>query len=137
MHFDRILQELDLDIPAENRAMIGSSLGGLATLYATSKFSDQFKTALALSPHWTLSDEALVDWMIPKLSNLNSHRIWMSRGTKGLDASYPPFQDHADRKMSELGWRESHFKSKVFHRTTHNERSWASYVEEPLRFWLS
>ena len=61
----------------------------------------------------------------------------MSRGTKGLDATYPPYQDRADRLMSDLGWESSRFQSKVFHRTTHNERSWASYVDEPLRFWLN
>ena len=118
-------------------AMIGSSMGGLATLYALTRHSAKFDTALALSTHWPIGGAPLVDWLVSRLPNDGAKKVWMSRGTKGLDASYPPFQDHADRKMSELGWRESHFKSKVFHRTTHNERSWASYVQEPLRFWLN
>jgi len=132
----RILQELDLDISPEKRAMIGSSLGGLATLYATSKFSDQFKTSLALSPHWTLSDEALVDWMIPKLSNLNSHRIWMSRGTKGYDSQYQPLQNRADKLMRDLGWSEDRYRSRVFKGAAHNERAWSRQIKEPLTFWL-
>jgi predicted alpha/beta superfamily hydrolase len=117
-------------------AMIGSSMGGLATLYAAIKHADKFRTALALSPHWPLAENALVDWMIPKIPRNNDFKVWMSRGTKGLDSSYKPFQDRADQLMLNLNWSANNFKSKVFHRTTHNERSWASYVDEPLKFWL-
>ena len=121
----------------ERTAMIGSSMGGLATLYALTRHPDKFSTALALSTHWPIGGEPLVDWLTTRIPNDGSKKVWMSRGTKGLDASYPPFQDYADKRMSGLGWRDSQFKSKVFHRTTHNERSWASYVDDPLRFWLS
>jgi hypothetical protein len=105
-------------------------------LYSAIKHHDCFHTALALSPHWVLAGDSLVDWMIPQLPNHEQFKIWMSRGTKGLDALYEPFQDKADRMMEELGWG-SRYLSKVFHRTAHNERSWASYLDEPLRFWLS
>ncbi len=121
----------------EKIAMIGSSMGGLATLYSAIKFPNRFKTALALSTHWPLAGEPLVDWMIPRLPQEEGFKVWMSRGTKGLDATYPPFQDRADQLMRELNWNQANFRSKVFHRTTHNERSWASYLDEPLRFWLT
>ncbi len=62
----------------------------------------------------------------------------MSRGTKGLDATYVELQNYADRKMSELGWHKpKHYKSKVCNRTGHNERSWAKYLDEAMTFWLS
>ena len=118
-------------------AMIGSSMGGLATLNAAIRFNNHFHTALALSPHWPLGGDALVDWIINRIPNNNQLRIWMSRGTKGLDQSYEPFQNRADKLMWNLGWDEHRFKTKVYHRTSHNERSWASYVNEPLRFWLN
>ena len=120
----------------ENTAMIGSSMGGLATLYGAIKHRDKFHTALALSPHWVLAGDPLVDWMIPRLPLSHEFKVWMSRGTKGLDALYEPHQDKADQMMADAGWG-ARYRSKVFHRTTHNERSWASYVDEPLRFWLS
>jgi predicted alpha/beta superfamily hydrolase len=122
-------------LPART-AMIGSSMGGLATLYAAIKHPDSFRTALALSPHWPLAENALVDWIIPKIPQTNDFKVWMSRGTKGLDSSYKPFQDRADQLMLNLNWSSHNFKSKVFHRTSHNERSWARYVDEPLKFWL-
>ena len=133
----KITERTSSSIAPEKTAMIGSSMGGLATLYSAIKFNQYFTTSLALSTHWVLAGDQLVDWMIPRLPNEAQFKVWMSRGTKGLDASYPPFQDRADRLMREHGWGESRFKSKVFHRTTHNERSWSSYVDEPLRFWLS
>ncbi|MFM1789444.1 MAG: hypothetical protein RLZZ12_793 [Actinomycetota bacterium] len=121
----------------EQSAMIGSSMGGLATLYSAIKFPEKFRTALALSTHWPLAGDQLVDWMIPKLPKDSGFKVWMSRGTKGLDASYPPFQNRADQLMRDHGWSGTNFKSKVFHRSTHNERSWASYLDEPIRFWLT
>jgi predicted alpha/beta superfamily hydrolase len=123
-------------ITPSKSAMIGSSMGGLATLYAMTRHQNLFHTALALSPHWILAGDPLVDWLVRKLPNTPEHRTWMSRGTKGLDASYPPYQDRADQLMRELGW-SSRYKSKVYPRSSHNERSWAAYVAEPLRFWLS
>lgn len=125
------------ELKRDTTAMIGSSMGGLATLYAATKFHSHFATALALSTHWVLAGDPLVKWILPRIPREAMMKVWMSRGTKGLDASYPPYQDLADSMMRELGWNEAVFKSKVYHRTTHNERSWASYVDEPLRFWLS
>lgn len=139
--FDEIVPEIvaatETKMCPDKTAMIGSSMGGLATLYSAIKFNERFQTALALSPHWVLAGDPLVDWIIPKLPRDTAMRVWMSRGTKGLDSQYEPFQDRADRMMEDLGWDGKRFISKVYHRTSHNERSWASYVDEPLRFWLN
>lgn len=130
-----ILDRTNSSVNPERSAMIGSSMGGLATLYALTKFYDRFSTALALSPHWVLAGDPLVDWLISRIPNQKSLKVWMSRGTKGLDASYKPHQDRADQMMLDLDWGDRYL-SKVFHRTAHNERSWSSYVDQPLRFWL-
>ena len=76
--------------------MIGSSMGGLSTLYALAEHSDKFHTALALSTHWSLGGIPLVEALIKELPATGIHNIYMSRGTKGLDADYEPFQLHAD-----------------------------------------
>ena len=84
-----------------------------------------------------LSDETFVDKMIGALPQPGVHKVWMSRGTKGHDRSYGPLQDYADELMEKRGYPPSHFQSKVYSRTGHNERSWARYLDEPMRFWLS
>lgn len=131
-----IAQDTNSKISPEKTAMLGSSMGGLATLYSFANHSAKFHTALAFSPHWVLAGNELVDKLIEKLPSHHGRKLWMSRGTKGVDASYEPFQLRADDLVRSKGWN-SNFVSKVFHRTGHNERSWSSYVDEALRFWLS
>ena len=131
-----IASRTDTSYSSDRTAMIGSSMGGLATLYAATRHQNDFSTALALSTHWPLGGNPLVDWMMPRISRSDTYKVWMSRGTKALDATYGPYQDRADNLMRELGW-ENNYRSKVYHRTSHNERSWASYVDDPLRFWLN
>jgi predicted alpha/beta superfamily hydrolase len=142
LHSDAYLNQIFSEIvPAivgtyspEKTAVIGSSMGGLATLYAAIQHPDKFSTALALSPHWVISDENFARSMIEALPL--THKIWMSRGDKGLDRDYPPLQNFVDALMRERGFTNN-FESKVYKRSGHNERSWAKYLQEPLRFWLS
>jgi len=60
----------------------------------------------------------------------------MSRGDKGLDKEYVRLQTMVDQLMKAKGFTHN-FESKVYKRSGHNERSWAKYLHEPLRFWLS
>ncbi len=97
MIFDQIVPEIlsayELEIPLSNRAMIGSSMGGLSTLYAGIQRPEQMSALLALSPHWTIGGNRLVERTIEELPKPGTHKIWMSRGTKSLDADYKPFQE--------------------------------------------
>lgn len=137
IYVPQLLEMLQLEIAPSNTALIGSSMGGLSTLYAAHKHPDKFKTALALSPHWVIGGDSLVNRTVAELPQPGSHKVWMSRGTKALDAEYEPFQDLADGLMLQKGYRKDiDFVSKVYKKTGHNEASWASYLDQPLRFWL-
>jgi predicted alpha/beta superfamily hydrolase len=128
---------LKIESTPEKTAMIGSSMGGLSTLYALAEHGDKFHTALALSTHWPLGGLPLVDALIKELPASGAHNVYMSRGTKGLDANYEPFQLHADSLMLERGYQpDRNFITRVHARTGHNEKSWASYIDEPISFWL-
>ena len=131
-----VLYELGAEIPFERRAMIGSSMGGLATLNALTLRKDFFRTALAFSPHWVIGGSPLVDEILKELPLPGKHRIWMSRGDKGLDKEYPPLQNFVDTLMFERGFTHN-YQSKIYKRSGHNERSWAKNLDEPLRFWLN
>ena len=142
MIFDQIVPEIlsayELEIPVSNRAMIGSSMGALSTLYAGIQRPEQMSALLALSPHWTIGGNRLVERTIQELPSPGTHKIWMSRGTKSLDADYKPFQEYADRLMKEKGYRIGHdFVTKVYEKSSHNERSWASYLDQVMKFWLN
>jgi len=133
-----IAAEFDMDLHKMNKAVIGSSMGGLASLYAIGKRPDFFTTCLALSPHWIAGEIPLVNALLDSLPDPGRHKIWMSRGTRGYDAGYGPFQDYADQKMFRTGWREGEdFVTRVYEKSGHNERSWAKYLDQPMEFWLN
>ena len=140
--FDQIVPEIltayELEIPVGNRAMIGASMGGLSTLYAGIQRPDQIRAILALSPHWTIGGNRLVERTVEELPKPGTHKVWMSRGTKSLDADYKPFQELADQLMKEKGYRIGHdFVTKVYEKTSHNEKSWAGYLDQVMKFWLN
>jgi predicted alpha/beta superfamily hydrolase len=132
--FNTVVPAIFPESTPERTAVIGSSMGGLATLYAAITHPEKFSTALALSPHWIISDQVFAQKMIEALPL--THKIWISRGNKGLDAEYPPLQDFVDQLMASRGFG-NRYLSKSYKRSGHNERSWAKYLPEPLRFWLS
>ncbi len=134
--FNEIIPAIAPRVSPTHTAMIGSSMGGLATLYAIGENPHMFNTALALSPHWPFAGNGLVEKTISSLPAPGSHKIWMSHGTKGLDSAYAPFQIYADQLLRARGYQSHDFKSKVYNRSGHNERSWAKYLDQPLRFWL-
>lgn len=134
MIFNEISPAIFPKAKPENTAVIGSSMGGLSTLYASIKHPDKFSTALALSPHWVISDESFVKKMINGIPD--THKVWMSRGDKGLDKEYVTLQSYADELMRQRDFG-ARFVSKIYKRSGHNERSWARYLHEPLKFWLS
>jgi len=134
----QILQSHQLEIPVSHRAMIGASMGGLSTLYAGIQRPEQMSALLALSPHWTIGGNRLVERTVEELPKPGTHKVWMSRGTKSIDADYKPFQELADQLMQDKGYRIGHdFVTKVYNKTSHNERSWASYLDQVLKFWLA
>jgi hypothetical protein len=132
--FSTIVPAIFPNATPEKTAVIGSSMGGLATLYAAITHPEKFTTALALSPHWIISDEEFARKMVDALPL--THKVWMSRGNKGIDAEYPPLQDFVDQLMFARGFG-NRYMTKSYKRSGHNERSWAKYLHEPLRFWLS
>ena len=141
LHSDKYLQQIFEEIvPAihgeyspEKTAVIGSSMGGLATLYAAIQHPDKFLTALALSPHWIISDEDFVRNFVSEIPK--SMHIWLSIGTKGLDSEYLEFHELAKNLLIERGM-QGNLGTKIFEKSGHNERSWARNVREPLQFWL-
>jgi predicted alpha/beta superfamily hydrolase len=108
-------------------------MGGLATLYAAIQHPDKFRTALALSPHWVISDENFVRAFVQEIPV--SMKIWLSIGTRGLDSEYREFHELAKTILLKRGMHDS-LRTRIFEKSGHNERSWARNLKEPLEFWL-
>ena len=120
----------------DDTVVMGSSMGGLISLYALAKYPDVFGGAGAVSTHWPAGDGAMVDWLAAHLP-AGTHRIWFDHGTETLDAGYAPYQLRMDAAMQAAGWmRGRDWESRVYEGAAHEEKSWRARVGEPLRFLL-
>jgi predicted alpha/beta superfamily hydrolase len=133
-----ISEAINHQINPSKTAMVGSSMGGLATLYGFGKYSDLYKTALAFSTHWTLGGDPLVKSLITHLPKPVDHKLWLSSGGKGLDQSYIPHHKYAQELLAQNKWQNGkNLKVKDFKRARHNENAWANQVDQALQFWIN
>jgi pimeloyl-ACP methyl ester carboxylesterase len=126
----------------EHAAVMGSSMGGLISLYAISEFPHVFGAAACVSTHWpgifTMDNnpipQAFFDYMRTALPDPAMHRIYFDYGTTTLDALYPPLQDRADAVMRARGYSESNWKTLRFEDAEHSEKAWSERLDFPLQF---
>ncbi len=118
--------------------IMGSSMGGLISLYALEEHPEVFGGAGCVSTHWPAGGNDLVDWMGAHLPKAGSHRLYFDYGTATLDATYEPFQQRMDRRLSAAGYtRGSDWLTEKFPGAEHSERAWRARVGIPLRFLLA
>ncbi len=127
----------------EHTFVMGSSMGGLISIYALAEYPAVFGGAAGLSTHWIggfernreIPDAALA-YLKQALPAAGAHRLYMDRGTTELDALYDDAQRRVDTLMRECGFTAPRFVSRVFDGTGHNEVFWRERLHIPLRFLL-
>ncbi|MEO8548191.1 MAG: alpha/beta hydrolase-fold protein [Sphingomicrobium sp.] len=133
--------------------IMGSSMGALVSLYAIDEYPEVFGAAGMLSSHWplmipaagkSLSDadfetvsSAFERYLAPALPSPATHRLYFDHGSETLNAQYARYQARIDRVVARRGYRQGvNWLTRSFPGQAHNEISWASRVEIPLRFLL-
>lgn len=117
--------------------IMGSSMGGLISLYAISEYPDVFGGAGGVSTHFPLGGGIIIGYLEKFLPSPNNHKIYFDYGTEGLDAAYEPFQTRADELMRAKGYeRDKNWVTRKFDGADHNEKSWARRIDAPLVFLL-
>ena len=136
-----------------NTVIMGSSMGALISLYAIDQYPRVFGGAGMVSTHWplmipaegkTLSDadfetvsSAFERYLAPALPSPATHRLYFDHGSETLDANYARYQKRVDAVVARRGYRPGvNWLTRNFPGQAHNEISWASRVEIPLRFLL-
>jgi predicted alpha/beta superfamily hydrolase len=118
-----------------NTFVMGSSLGGLISLYAISEYPQVFGGAGSISTHWAAGGFELVDEMARRLPDPATHKLYFDFGTETLDAEYEPFQRRMDEHLRKAGYREhENWVTQKFEGAEHSERSWRERVHIPLEF---
>jgi predicted alpha/beta superfamily hydrolase len=125
-------------LPGRDDTMaMGSSMGGLISLYAAARYPQIFGGVGALSTHFPACDGCVIDWLGTHLPDPNTHRLYFDHGTATLDAQYPRYQAKMDAALRAGGYREGdNWITRRFEGAEHNEAAWRARVEIPLRFLL-
>lgn len=128
-------------------SMMGSSMGGLISLYALCEYPDVFGNAACLSTHWSgaldrstipVFPEAVLAYISRNLPNDGLHRLYLDHGTRDLDADYQEWNDKAIAIAKKAGFVEgSTLLTYISQGASHNEYYWKLRVSRPLQFILS
>lgn len=118
--------------------VMGSSMGGLISLYALARHPQVFGGAAGVSTHWPAGDGVVADWLGAHLPRAGAHRLYFDFGTATLDATYPPYQARMDALLPALGYVPGRdWLTRRFEGAEHNEAAWRARVDVPLRFLLA
>ncbi len=132
-----------------NTFVMGSSMGGLISIYALCEYPNIFGGAAGLSTHLPLISVQNVDekndaiaasfrsYLEKNLPKTDSRKIYFDYGDQTLDALYPPLQKKVDALMQAQGWTEKGWTTKFFPGESHSETSWAKRLNIPLEFLMA
>ena len=128
--------------PAHTRVM-GSSMGGLISMYALCEYPQVFGRAACLSTHWIgiyWPGQAAVaasfqEYMRRKLPPPGRHRLYFDYGTASIDSLYEPHQLAVDAILRQRGYTAQSWTTRKFAGADHSEKSWAKRLAQPLT-WL-
>lgn len=134
---------------ASNTFLIGSSMGGLISLYALCEYPAIFGGAACLSIHSPLASFELIDqntdkdiavkfrnYLLKNLPKANSKLIYLDYGSLTGDAYYGPYQKALDSVMVKKGYTFPHWTTRYYPGEGHTEKSWSKRLDIPLEFLL-
>jgi predicted alpha/beta superfamily hydrolase len=118
--------------------VMGSSMGGLISLYALEQYPQVFGGAGCMSTHWPAGKARLVDYLGKHLPAPGQYKLYFDFGTTTLDAQYERYQVRMDAHLRAAGYRSGvDWMTHKFEGAAHNEASWRERVHIPLKFLLS
>lgn len=126
-------------------SVMGSSMGGLMSVYALCEYPNVFGNALCLSTHWTGTpsvakefEEAMYRYLDANLPSPEAHRLYFDHGTETIDAGYGPAEERILKMIKGKGYsyNEGTLLNMVDYGASHEERAWAARVAIPLEFVL-
>ena len=130
--------------------MIGSSMGGLISIYAMCEYPQIFGGVACLSIHSPLASFELIDrntdkevsskfraYLYQNLPKANTRKIYFDYGNLTGDALYQPYQLKIDKVMMDRGYNDDYWQTRFFEGESHTETSWAKRLHIPALFLLT
>ncbi|WP_198325207.1 alpha/beta hydrolase [Permianibacter aggregans] len=140
-----IEQRYRVSAAQQDTFLMGSSMGGLISMYGLAEYPRVFGGAACLSTHWpgNMGDgpdnpvpSAFYSYIEKHFPPPGSNRIYFDHGTETLDASYADRQLEVDRRMKQKAYGENDWMTRTFPGADHSEKAWAARVHIPLEFLL-
>ena len=128
-----------------NTFVMGSSMGGLISMYAICEYPEVFGGAACLSTHWigdstdpnnSIIPDSFVEYLKKHLPSPGNHKIYFDYGTEMLDSYYKPHQLKVDEVMRLKKYTPRQWVTKEFTGKDHSENSWNERLHVPLQFLL-
>ncbi|MEM9678951.1 MAG: alpha/beta hydrolase-fold protein [Bacteroidota bacterium] len=127
-----------------NTYVMGSSMGGLMSMYALSEYPEVFGGAGCISTHWVgarpVDDnpypDAIFKYMEETFPKAGIHKAYFDYGNKTLDAYYPQYAPRVDKILKTNGFTEVDSRNQFFEGTEHSENSWNQRLDIPITFLL-
>ncbi len=127
----------------DNTFIMGSSMGGMISMYALAEYPTIFGGAGCLSIAWVSEFKknfelplAAFNYLQKNMPSPVGHKIYMDHGTTEMDSMYADYQNFINYIFKEKGFNENNFRSLVFNNTGHNENDWAKRLHIPLEFLM-
>ncbi len=124
--------------------MIGSSMGGLISIYAISEYPDIFGGVACMSTAWLSQIEpsyeiptATFEYLKHNLASPMGHKIYMDYGTGESDKTFEMTQSFVDLIAKGKGFTENNYMSKVYDKAEHNEVAWSQRLNVPVEFLIA
>jgi predicted alpha/beta superfamily hydrolase len=135
----------------ESTFVVGSSMGGLISIYALCEVPQVFGGAAGLSTHWVgkptawgrerVRNAALplaaMTYLSQKLPSPSTHRVYTDRGDDWLDSLYEPGHRMVEEVLRERGYTAANAMTVIVHGTGHNEADWAARLDQVLLFLMA
>ena len=127
---------------AKHTGIMGSSMGGLISMYAICEYPKVFGKAACLSTHWVGFRDfennpipvSFFAYMEKNLPNPKDHKIYFDYGTETLDASYLKYEYRVDEVLQSKGYTTENYKNLKFEGENHSEASWQKRINIPIEF---
>ncbi len=126
--------------------IIGSSMGGLISMYAMFEYPSIFGNAGCISTHWIGGyhdnenpvPAAILHYMNKNIPEAKSHKIYFDHGTTGLDSMYTIHQLNVNDAMRDASYTDDkNLLSKVYDGHDHNETYWSERLDDIFLFLLN
>lgn len=117
--------------------ILGSSMGGLISLYAICEYPDVFGGAACLSTSWTVAGRVMVPYLSDHVPDPATHRLYFDYGVEAQIATYETHQKRVDRILARAGYtRHVNWTTRRFPDAEHSEQAWHDRADVPLKFLL-